>query len=139
MKKRMVVGVVAAIVTSACLAVSSLGQASQKGESDNEFTGKTVVVVLTAISNSDPPRTAMLRDARLVQLGGRWFIAGTGVRRRASQARPEEWWQGFPVRIALDSVEWYFPLTPEQFKDLEDRAEKNGDGKGADDKGGWSL
>jgi hypothetical protein len=118
MRKLLLTTLLPVLATLFC-AFPCIAQPASKTDGGDEFAGKIVTFVLK--SRESPPRQVVLENVRLIELKGTCFVAGTGIKRSKDDPRPQEWWQGLPVRVAFDTVEWYFPLTPEQFRSVRAR------------------
>lgn len=79
----------------------------------DEFAGKIVDIQTTT------KRSYVLENVRLSQLGGQWFLSGTGVKDYCGL-----WWEGVPVRVNISSVVSYCPMTPQQFDEARDKLDE---------------
>ena len=63
-----------------------------------------------------------LRDARLIEVGGRKFLAGIGV----APGGEDHWANGVPVRFAWDQVNFYYLMTEEQNRAADKATRRQG-------------
>lgn len=102
------VGAAFALLLVAASATMLRGQSPGTPETQEDFTGKIVVLY---VNGTEGRMGGTLRDAKLIQVGGRKFLAGIGV----GQSE-EHWADGMAVRFAWDQVSFYYLLTEEQHK-----------------------
>ena len=95
--------VAGAVVGSHILAAERGPAVSDVGS--DEFVGK--IVDIQTITK----RTFVLENVKVIQLGGRWFLSGTGIKNYCGF-----WWQGVPVRVSVSSVESYCPMSAQQYQ-----------------------
>ncbi|MEN6497616.1 MAG: hypothetical protein ABFD16_25225 [Thermoguttaceae bacterium] len=103
------IGAAFALLLVAASATLLLGQAPAKPIPKEEFAGKILVVY---VNGTGERMGGTLRDAKLIQVGGRTFLAGIGV----AQGEEYQWADGVPVRFAWDQVSFYYLMTEEQNK-----------------------
>ena len=111
MKKQLLLTV--ALVIGLCI-VAKAADLSSSNNTDDEFAGKIVYVQMTTNEKFT------IENVKVIARGGESFLAGRGIKRN-ELASQHEWWEGLPVRLNLRSVVSYFPMTPQQWKDVNNR------------------
>lgn len=96
-----------AVLLSQNVAVS--GQDAEAKEKTSEFDGKVVTVYLSTGSRKSGQ---ILTDVKLIEVGGRMMITGTG----ADTEREDNWTTGVRIGLAWDSVQSYYAMTEEQYE-----------------------
>ena len=112
MNRQLLSVVVPLSLIGACISAAAAEPSANNKQ--NEFAGKIVAVRLTTNEK------VVLENVTVITHGGESFLAGTGITRSELNAR-HDWWEGLPVRLNLRLVLSYFPLTPEQWKDVKDK------------------
>lgn len=105
------------IVVFACLARTSTADEEPLASRPSEFVGKIVTVYLNC---PEGDRGHVLRDVKLIEIGGRKMLVGIGV----DTKQKGNWTTGVRVGVAWDMVMTYFAMTPEEF---EKKAREYGD------------
>ena len=64
-------------------------------------------------------RYHVVTNVEIVRFGSRMYLAGIG----ADTGRPDKdnWEKGLPVRITMDYIAAYYPLTQEEYQTLQKR------------------
>ena len=111
MNRQSLLAVIASLVIASAISAKAAEPAASSN-TDNEFAGKIVAVHMA--------NNAMykLENAKVINCGGESYLAGTGMERK--ELKRQEWWHGLPIRLNLRFVDSYFPMTPEQWKALND-------------------
>jgi hypothetical protein len=116
MNRQCLLAVVAGLAIGSC-GLAFAAEPSSNNSSDNEFAGKIVYVQMSSNENYVLENVSV----KFIGRGGEQFLAGRGVRRSDTANSQREWWQGLPVRLNLRFVESYFPMSPEQWKNVNEK------------------
>jgi len=103
---------IAVIVLAALFLKSPTSLAQDKAEQPkvaSEFEGKYVTVYLSGTRRGSGE---VFTDAKLIKVGGRTMIVGTG----ADTGEADDWRIGLQIGVPWDSVSRYYVMTEEQFE-----------------------
>ncbi|MGO9115482.1 MAG: hypothetical protein ACLP9L_40240 [Thermoguttaceae bacterium] len=109
------VGVLGVLAVGTCI-LAAAAEPSTNNNPESEFAGKIVYVQMTTNESFVLENV----NVKVVGRGGDLFLAGRGIKRSDLSSR-HDWWEGLPVRLNLRSVVSYFPMTPEQWKNVNDK------------------
>jgi hypothetical protein len=112
MNRQLISLVVLWLVAGSCILTKAAEPSANN--TDSEFAGKIVYVQMTTNERFT------LENVKVIGRGEESFLAGRGITKTDLAAR-HEWWEGLPVRLNLRLVASYFPMTPEQWKNLNDK------------------